>query len=287
MPPATGGSEVPFTRATDSELSHLPTMQQAALHLAADLLTSVGWAPRSKGWPRVTCGPLRITQALAEVIGHTNGETPEGIPGLVSTGALTALLDELGTDSPHALWDWEEHPHRTQNDAITLLRTAATAAPQQHGHRPQPPAATPHPTPAGHPIHPGQGTTATPPPGSDRTDQQPEEANPLPASGPVHGLVVRYTTALNTGHADTGSLPELTGENAVAHAIVAAIHDTVAQNLPGHDWQTVLAYLLMPGMKTHARNSYLQARDNHETEDAAARHTTAELIRIYRTRHNL
>ncbi|WP_406011643.1 hypothetical protein OG440_40470 (plasmid) [Streptomyces sp. NBC_00637] len=99
--------------------------------------------------------------------------------------------------------------------------------------------------------------------------------------------MVRYTTALNTGHADIGSLPEITGENAVAHAIVAAIHDTVARNLPGHDWQTVLAYLLMPGMKTQARNYYLQACDNGETEDAAARHATAELIKIYRTRHNL
>jgi hypothetical protein len=278
---------VPFTRATDSELSHLPNMQQAALHLAADLLTTAGWAPRSKGWPRVTDGPLRITQALAEVIGHTNGETPEGIPGLVSTGALAALLDELGTDSPHGLWDWEEQPHRTQNDAIALLRSAATSASQQHGRRPRTPAASPCRTSAGHPIRPGQGIATTPPSGSGLIDQRPEESCHLPARGPMHGLVVRYTTALNTGHADIGSLPEITGENAVAHAIVAAIHDTVARNLPGHDWQTVLAYLLMPGMKTHARNYYLQACDNGETEDAAARHATAELIKIYRTRHNL
>jgi hypothetical protein len=105
---------------------NLLAMRNAALHLAADLLTQVGWAPRSKGWPRYRGGPLRITQALAEVLGHDMGETPASIPAAVSDDALTALLKQLGNPgSVHALWDWEEQPGRTQDEAIALLHATA------------------------------------------------------------------------------------------------------------------------------------------------------------------
>jgi hypothetical protein len=120
-----------------------------------------------------------------------------------------------------------------------------------------------------------------------RHPQRPEASYPLPARGPMHGLVVRYSTAIYTGQADIGDLPPITGDNAVAHAIVAAIHDTVTQDLPGRDWQTVLAWMLQPGVKFHASNYYVHARETGETEHAAVRYATAELIMRYRTHHKL
>ncbi|MFJ9381927.1 hypothetical protein [Streptomyces sp. NPDC101455] len=114
----------------DDQLPHMLTMRNAALQLAADFLAQTGWAPRSKGWPSDRSGPLRITQALAEVLGHDDGGTPAGIPGRVSNAALSALLDQIGAPGMiTAIWDWEEEPGRTQSEAIAILRSAAEQRP--------------------------------------------------------------------------------------------------------------------------------------------------------------
>ncbi|WP_457664429.1 DUF6197 family protein [Streptomyces europaeiscabiei] len=100
-------------------------MQRAALQVAADLLEQTGWGPRSRGWPRDRRGPLRVTQALAEVVGHDSGGTTGGIPESASWGAMAAVLKQLGLESLPAFWDWEEEAGREQHDVVALLRSVA------------------------------------------------------------------------------------------------------------------------------------------------------------------
>ncbi|MFD3381351.1 MULTISPECIES: hypothetical protein [unclassified Streptomyces] len=86
--------------------------------------------------------------------------------------------------------------------------------------------------------------------------------------------------------ADTDPVP-ITDENAVAHAIAAAIHDITKQGLPGHGHEIVNLRLIRPASVVRASVAYAKARDTGKTERGAVRDAAIELVRNYRFQHNL
>ena len=86
--------------------------------------------------------------------------------------------------------------------------------------------------------------------------------------------------------ADADPVP-ITDENAVAHAIAAAIHDITKQDLPGHGHEIVHARLTRPGSVVRASVAYNKARSTGKTERGAVRDAAMELVRQYRFQNNL
>ncbi|MGW3654153.1 hypothetical protein [Streptomyces sp. NPDC000878] len=86
--------------------------------------------------------------------------------------------------------------------------------------------------------------------------------------------------------ADTDPVP-ITDENAVAHAIAAAIHDITKQDLPGHGHEIVNMRLIRPTSVVRASVAYTKARTTGKTERGAVRDAAIELVRHYRFQHNL
>ncbi|MGW1290733.1 DUF6197 family protein [Streptomyces sp. NPDC002586] len=102
-------------------LNHLPQLRNAVLECTADLIAQRGWSPRGAR-PQ-----LCITQALAEVTGHDDDTAPDSIPDQVSGAAFLSILQQIDGKYITDIFDWEEQDERTQNDVITLLRTAASS----------------------------------------------------------------------------------------------------------------------------------------------------------------
>jgi len=86
--------------------------------------------------------------------------------------------------------------------------------------------------------------------------------------------------------ADTDPVP-ITDENAVAHAIAAAIHDIAKQDLPGHGREIVHLWLTRPASVVRASVVYAKARNTGKTEREAVRDAALDLVGNYRFQHNL
>lgn len=86
--------------------------------------------------------------------------------------------------------------------------------------------------------------------------------------------------------AETDPIP-ITGENAVAHAIAAAIHDITNQGLPGHGHEVVKQRLTRPAPVVRASVAYNEARSTVKSDREAVRDAAIELVRHYRIQHHL
>jgi len=82
-------------------------------------------------------------------------------------------------------------------------------------------------------------------------------------------------------------VPDITDDNGVAHAIVAAAQDIASQDIPGHDLETVKPRLSDSFTIVRATLAYQDARKAGKHPKAAARDTAITLVARYRALHRI